>query len=256
MIRRWSVVLVATTLVLALAGCERLGISVPSIDLSGSSQPQSATVLTGRVVGITDGDTLTLLDQANIQHTIRLAGIDAPERSQPWGRQSQRVLSDFAFGKSVSVQQTDTDRYGRVVGQVFVEGQDVNRAMVEAGAAWAFRRYLTDETLLATEYRARRTGVGLWASNQEEPVPPWEWRRGSRSASASPEAPAAALQPTSLLSVPARTNGGSSFRCEGKRYCRQMSSCAEAQFYLRQCGVSSLDGNNDGQPCEVLCQTR
>lgn len=255
MVRLTAGVLAAMAAALSLSGCDSGLDAVPGLDLRTSAQPRTLAVLTGRVVGITDGDTLTLLDPSNQQLTIRLAEIDAPERSQPWGRQAQRTLSDLAFGKSASVQQTDTDRYGRIVGRVFVEGQDVNRAMVEAGAAWAFRRYLTDETLLATEERARRSGVGLWSVTQQEPVPPWEWWGGSRSASQPLNRQEAASRPQALLSPRGSAAGDADFRCEGKRYCRQMTSCAEANFYLRQCGVSSLDGNGDGQPCEVLCQT-
>jgi len=89
-------------------------------------------------------------------------------------------LSAFVFGKTISVQQTDTDRYGRVVGRLFSDGRDVNRAMVAVGAAWAFRRYLTDTSLIEVEARAKRERIGLWSMPEAQTVAPWDWRRGVR----------------------------------------------------------------------------
>lgn len=235
-----------------LTGCEQVA-SVVSQTAAG--QEANAVSFSGRVVGITDGDTITVLDEQNQQHTIRLAEIDAPERGQPWGDRSRQALSGLVFGKSVSVQQTDTDRYGRMVARVFSDGRDVNRAMVEEGGAWAYRDYLTDDTLIATEARARERRVGLWSMSDSQTVAPWEWRRGARVGQGAPGEPVRDVQPRSLLSTSPAADAGVGFTCSGKRYCRQMTSCAEAHFYLRQCGVSSLDGNSDGQPCEVLCGT-
>lgn len=211
------------------------------------------------MVGITDGDTITVLDHQNQQHTIRLAEIDAPERGQPWGDRSRQGLSTLVFGKSVSVQQTDTDRYGRVVARVFSDGRDVNRAMVEEGAAWAYRDYLTDDTLIATEARARQSRAGLWSMSDAQTVAPWEWRKGVRVGSGTidpaPSAPVRSLFAPAgeTPAAPAERQESGSFSCSGKRYCRQMNSCAEANFYLRQCGIDTLDGDGDGRPCEVVC---
>jgi endonuclease YncB( thermonuclease family) len=239
-----------------LVGCEQVA-SVVSQTRAGQEAP--AVSFIGRVVGITDGDTITVLDEQNQQHTIRLAEIDAPERGQPWGDRARQGLSALVFEKSVSVQQTDTDRYGRVVARVFSEGRDVNRAMVEEGAAWAYREYLTDDTLIATEARARQSRVGLWSMSDTQTVAPWEWRQGVRVGSGATD-PAPSAPVRSLFTpggetpaAPAESQESGSFSCSGKRYCRQMTSCAEANFYLRQCGVGSLDGDSDGRPCEVLC---
>ncbi len=234
-----------------LSGCERASAVVTQV---GADQAAARTIaFRGRVVGITDGDTITVLDDQNQQHTIRLAEIDAPERGQPWGNRSRQALSALVFGKTISVQQTDTDRYDRIVARLFADGRDVNRAMVEQGHAWAYRQYLTDETLVAVEARARASRVGLWSMSDQQTVAPWEWRQGVRGESG--EQPTA-VRPQGLFS-PALGSPAAvgQLSCSGKRFCRQMGSCAEAHFYLERCGVSSLDGNGDGEPCEQLCGT-
>lgn len=240
----------------AVVGCEQAATLIAQA--GGGARAENAVSFQARVVGITDGDSLTVLDELNQQHKVRLAEIDAPERGQPWGDRSRQALSALVFSKTVSVQQTDTDRYGRVVARVFADGRDVNRTMVEQGDAWAYRQYLTDHTLIATEARARQQAVGLWSISDQQTVAPWEWRQGVRVGTGDTGGPISAPRPQSLFTPAPGPAGGSSndqFSCSGKRYCRQMSSCAEAHFYLRQCGVSSLDGNSDGQPCEVLCGT-
>jgi len=244
---------------LAVSGCDQIGVvAQKTTDLIGiSPRSEPAVTFRARVVGVTDGDTLTVLDESNQQHTIRLAEIDAPERGQPWGARAKQTLSSLVFGKMVSLQQTDTDRYDRVVARVFADGEDINRAMVGQGAAWAYRRYLNDQTLIAVEANARRDRLGLWSLSDGETVEPWEWRKGKREGDGNiPTDGARGVRSLvaprqSVVTEPA--NGR--FSCSGKRYCRQMSSCAEAHFYLRQCGVASLDGNSDGEPCEMLCGT-
>jgi endonuclease YncB( thermonuclease family) len=234
----------------SVAACEQAATLVAQ---AGGGARAEAISFRARVVGITDGDTLTVLDEQNQQHTIRLAEIDAPERGQPWGDRSRQALSGLVFSKAVSVQQTDTDRYGRVVARLFADGRDVNRTMVEQGAAWAYRDYLTDQTLIATEARARQSKVGLWSMSDQETVAPWEWRRGVRVGTGDQPT---AVMPQGLFSpAPGSPAANAQFSCSGKRFCRQMSSCAEAHYYLERCGVSSLDGKGDGEPCEMLCGT-
>lgn len=259
-LKRFVRALAATLCVMTLtaaAGCEQAATLIAQA--TGGARAESAVSFQARVVGVTDGDSLTVLDEHNQQHRVRLAEIDAPERGQPWGDRSRQSLAGLVFGKTVSVQQTDTDRYGRVVARVFSDGQDVNRTMVEQGSAWAYRQYLTDETLIATEARARRERIGLWSMSDAQTVAPWEWRQGTRVGDGrQPGAERPATGVRSLLEPrpsSGRTEARSGqFNCSGKRYCRQMSSCAEANFYLRQCGVASLDGDGDGRPCEALCR--
>jgi endonuclease YncB( thermonuclease family) len=129
---------------------------------------------TGKAVSVQDGDTLHVLDDAKHEHTIRLDGIDAPERKQAFGTVARDRLAEITKGKPVTVQAGKRDKYGRTVARIEVEGQDVNRQMVVEGLAWHYTRYSDDATLAEAEGEARAAGRGLWADR--EPVPPWEWR--------------------------------------------------------------------------------
>jgi endonuclease YncB( thermonuclease family) len=133
--------------------------------------------LTGRVVGIADGDTFTLLTASNQQVKIRLAEIDAPESGQPYGNKSKQALSSLVFGKDVRVAVQTTDRYGRTVGRPYVGDLDVCAEMVRMGAAWAYREYLREKRLLTLESEAKAEKRGLWGLSEARNMPPWEWRR-------------------------------------------------------------------------------
>lgn len=147
-------------------------------------QTASAEVVTGRVVGVADGDTITVLDAQNTPHKVRLAGIDAPESKQPFGARSKQSLSDLVAGQTVTVETDKRDRYGRLVGKVIVAGLDANLAQLHRGMAWFYRQYeneLTSEDRRLydeAETRARQQRTGLWTD--PEPTPPWEWRRRGR----------------------------------------------------------------------------
>jgi endonuclease YncB( thermonuclease family) len=134
----------------------------------------------GRVVGITDGDTLTLLVEERQQVKVRLAEIDTPESAQPYGTQAKKELSALAFNREALVKEQDIDKYGRVVGRVFVDGLDVNAEMVRRGAAWVYPDYAKDVTLYVLENEAKRNRQGLWSLPESERTPPWEWRREKR----------------------------------------------------------------------------
>jgi endonuclease YncB( thermonuclease family) len=131
----------------------------------------------GRVVGIADGDTFTLLTPGNQQVKIRLAEIDAPESGQPYGNKSKQALSSLIYGKDVLVRVQTTDRYGRTVGRPYVGNLDVCEEMVRMGAAWAYRRYLRDQGLLTLEAEAKTQERGLWGLSEAQNTPPWAWRR-------------------------------------------------------------------------------
>ncbi len=140
--------------------------------------PADARMLEGRVVGVRDGDTIELLDAARERHVIRLAHIDTPEKAQPYGGKAKQFVSSLVYGKTVTIEVTDRDRYGRLVGVVYLEGANVNLRIVENGYAWWYRQYSTDVSYGRTELDAFERRSGLWADKR--PVPPWEWRRIKR----------------------------------------------------------------------------
>jgi endonuclease YncB( thermonuclease family) len=207
-----------------------------------------AASVTGRVVGIADGDTLTLLTASKQQVKVRLAEIDAPEKAQDFGQKSKQSLSELVYGKDVAVEQEDLDRYGRTVGRVRADGVDVNAEQVKRGMAWVYRQYVKDHTLFTLEQKARAAHRGLWAMTN--PLPPWEFRHAKRSGSTAYAAAPAPDRSTVLALM------GSGVQCGTKRYCNQMSACEEAKAYLVQCGLSKLDRDGDGVPCESLCSQR
>jgi len=134
----------------------------------------SAETFTGRVIGVADGDTLTVL-RAGGGEVVRLRGIDAPERGQPWGERAKQYASALVFGKVVAVEAAGRDRYGRLLAEVRLpDGRSLSQELVRAGYAWWFRRYSEDRRLARLEAEARTGRRGLWADLS--PVPPWEYR--------------------------------------------------------------------------------
>lgn len=129
----------------------------------------------GRVVGVTDGDTIKVLHNGKAEK-IRLHGIDCPEKAQPFGTKAKQFTSEMVFGKTVAVQVTDTDRYGRTVADVILpDGRVLNRELVASGLAWWYRKYSKDESLGQLEGKARSAKRGLWAD--PNPMPPWCYRK-------------------------------------------------------------------------------
>ncbi len=155
--------------------------------LALSARPPPADVA-GRVTKVVDGDTLHVRPEEGSgfpgrkprELKVRLAGADAPEHDQPHGREARRALEALVEGQDVLLHPLTTDRFGRTVARVEVGGRDVSEALVEAGHAWAFRRYLGrragDERLCELEYRARAAGAGLWALPPARRLAPWAFR--------------------------------------------------------------------------------
>lgn len=150
-----------------------------------------AETLSGKVVSVSDGDTITALDSEKQQHKIRLSGIDAPEKNQPFGQRSNQNLGQLVFGKQVDVEWNKRDRYQRIIGKVFVaeptcrksdcpKTLDAGLAQITVGMAWWYRQYAREQLPgdqlryeeAEAESKARR--IGLW--DDKEPIPPWEWR--------------------------------------------------------------------------------
>ncbi|PHM20672.1 MAG: nuclease [Curvibacter sp. PD_MW3] len=135
----------------------------------------------GKVVGITDGDTITVLDEQKTEQKVRLAGIDAPEKNQAYGQRSKQSLSALIFGKVVMVETNKRDRYGRNVGKVLLADQDVNLEQIRRGMAWFYREYKRELTTSdqrkydETESEAKAGQLGLWSDLS--PTPPWTFRK-------------------------------------------------------------------------------
>jgi endonuclease YncB( thermonuclease family) len=155
-----------------------------------------AESFSGRVVSVSDGDTITVLDTAHQQFKIRLSGIDAPEKAQPFGQRSKESLSRLVFGRDVTVEWRKRDRYGRTVGKVMVaeptcreticpKQLDACHAQVVAGMAWWYRQYAKEQEPVdanryeQSEQEARTRRIGLWSDPL--PTPPWEWRKEKKS---------------------------------------------------------------------------
>jgi endonuclease YncB( thermonuclease family) len=129
-----------------------------------------------KVVGITDGDTLTVMHVGRAE-AIRLYGIDAPERRQAWAARAKQLLGALTFGQTVHVSVRGRDRYGRTLADVTLrDGRHVNHELVRAGVAWWYRKYAPrDRRLEALEQEAREAQRGLW--QDADPQPPWEHRK-------------------------------------------------------------------------------
>lgn len=160
-----------------------------------SSSVQAETLL-GQVISISDGDTVTVLDANKASYHVRLAGIDAPEKKQPFGDRSKQALRALVFGKHVEVEWHKRDRYGRLVGKILVAKPDsactddrcpktidASLSQIEAGLAWHYKQYAREQVnedrvpYAETEDTARAKHRGLWS--ESDPIPPWEWRKRS-----------------------------------------------------------------------------
>lgn len=241
------------------------------------SQALLAESLTGKVVGVSDGDTITLLvenGQQKITHKIRLAQIDTPESSQPWGQKAKQALAGMVFSQTVRADVETTDKYNRKVANIFIDNLWVNAKLVEQGHAWVYRQYSHSQQLILLENQAKSAQLGLWGLSETKRMPPWEWRQLKKQNKLTPDqyedkANGTVVRqdgqisqlnqmtreqsPRDTVNRPTSTPSNSS-SCGNKSKCSEMSSCEEAKFYLTQCGLRKLDRNNDGVPCESMCK--
>ncbi|WP_162139865.1 thermonuclease family protein [Limisalsivibrio acetivorans] len=169
---------------------------------------------------VVDGDTVDVSTAEMETLRVRMACIDAPERGGVFGEESMGALKEYLDGETVEIVEQDMDRFGRIVGTVKVQGADVNLDMVRSGFARVYPRYCTDDDYYIAEKGARLAGVGLWAD----------------------------VEPVLMVA------GDASCKCGTKRYCGQMRSCAEAYCFTQKCGLTRLDGDKDGVPCESICR--
>lgn len=146
------------------------------------SQTSFAYEVTGKVIGVSDGDTIKVLTPEKQVIKVRLAEIDTPEKAQPYGQKAKQALSDAVFRKQVTLDIETTDRYGRKVAQVYTNDNWINGALVASGYAWVYRKYAktNKERLLNLEQQAKAAKRGLWSLPEAQRVPPWEWRKNNR----------------------------------------------------------------------------
>lgn len=131
--------------------------------------------LNGKVISVADGDTLTILTAEKSKERIRLEGIDAPETKQAYSAKSKAALSKAAKGKQVRVRWKSRDKYGRILGHIYVDDEWLNLNQIEDGFAWHYKKYSKDKKLAAAETEARKESRGLWT--ERDPMPPWEFRK-------------------------------------------------------------------------------
>lgn len=215
------------------------------------ASPSFAAEFTCRVKEALDGDTLACF---GMQEKVRLADIDAPEiehpgkPAQPYGEDARRALKSMVGGKDIKVVWREKDRYDRYIGTVYVGDIDVNAQMVRGGHAWVYKQYAEPQReafLLLLEEDARRVEPprGLWALPVDQQIEPWEFRKGKKPAANDNEDQS--VSPPGILPGP---------ECGTKKTCKDMTSCAEAKEFFTLCqGMSKLDRNKDGVPCEELC---
>lgn len=208
---------------------------------------QNANQVYCKVVGIKDGDTLTCLTKDKVRMEVRLAQIDAPEKNQAFGQSAKKALSKYVFGKSVKLRLSGKDNYKRDLAEVFVDDKNINKAMVADGYAWAYREYMKDSEYARLEKSARVGTKGLWS--QPNAIYPSDFRRGKRGEQT---APIQTKQIKEKVEKEVLADSGGS--CGLKTVCREMNNCAEARHYLNDCGLSRLDRDGDGVPCESICR--
>ena len=141
----------------------------------------ASKIIQGKVVSVADGDTITVLDAEKTQHKIRLQGIDAPEKAQAFGAKSKQALYEMVHGKTVQVSFEKSDKYGRILGKVLLDGQDICHQQIKAGLAWHYKKYQNQQPLAdrdaysASETAAKNEKLGLWSDLR--PVAPWDFRK-------------------------------------------------------------------------------
>jgi len=217
-----------------------VALAIALVGVLGSPASRAERWLDAKVVRTIDGDTLEVRSGDETLR-IRLAGIDTPERGQPWYRRSKQALAERVAGREVRINAIAIDRYGRTVGEVYADDACVGCELVREGHAWVYRRFSQDPILLELEAEARAAGRGLWGLPEAQRIPPWQWREGERRHAPAPATPGP---------------DPASWRCDAQPRCDEMSSCAEARYPLETCGLTRLDADGDGVPCEALCDPR
>lgn len=206
----------------------------------------NAENFSGKVIAVMDGDTLLVLRNGH-PVKVRLTGIDAPEKAQPFGTASQQSLAELVKGKQVQVESRAADDYGRLLATIRIGAVNVNHEQVRRGMAWEYSRFHSNKELMALQREAQQARRGLWAG--VESIEPSQWRKLHPSTFAADTTASAAAAKANPVNAASQSNSG---QC-AKKHCSQMSTCDEARDYLTRCGTRTLDGDGDGTPCESLC---
>lgn len=135
--------------------------------------------LVGKVIKVSDGDTVTILTEDKVSHRIRLNDIDAPEKKQPFGNKSRDNLASYIAGEIITVKYKSKDKYGRILGTIYFENLDINLQQIKNGYAWVYKQYSENQTYYQEEQKAKDLKKGLWIA--KEPLAPWEYRKKRKS---------------------------------------------------------------------------
>ncbi len=224
------------------------------LGLEAAHARPAAKALEGTVVRVTDGDSLWLEPSPpGAPVELRLQDIDAPEICQAWGPEAKRALQDLVLNKSVSVRVSGRDTHGRTLGTLYLDTLNINKTLVQDGHAWSHRYKFDRGPYVAEERMAKALTRGF--NGDAGAVMPRDFRRdhgpcqsGDALGVAAPATPAAPAMAPKTVALPAPA--AAAYRCDGRTYCSQMRSCAEATWFLKHCPGVKMDGNNDGVPCE------
>lgn len=199
-----------------------------------------------KVLAVMDGDTV-FVKSGPFKAKLRLVNIDAPEKDQPFGKESQESLQSLIGGKIIHVESKAVDKFGRTIAVISIGDINVNEEQVRRGMAWAYSRSREGRAYARLQSEAQLAKRGLW--QQANPQSPSQWRK------LHPSEPTKRIQPQHKKAQPQtqKPEKFSNLACGKKNYCSQMVTCDEAHFYLTVCGVKRLDTNKDGIPCESLC---
>ena len=201
-----------------------------------------------KVIGVKDGDTIVLL-QDNKPLTVRLYGVDSPEKAQDFGTQAKNFTSDMVFGKYVTLASKGNDRYGRTIGEIaLLDGRSLNKELVANGFAWYYRAYANDPKLGYLENDARRLEKGLWS--HPNPTPPWDFRKDKRKGGNKKEVKATAPLPADAAREVFICPGGGAKTYHVKKDCSALNRCkgqietvtlgnAEMNLHLNPCKICS-----------------
>lgn len=229
--------------------CRRLswvGLWLTAAVAAAPAAPQR--VVQGTVSRVVGGDSLWLTPADGTAIEVRLRDIDAPEPCQPWGPEARQALEELLLGKAVALRSSGRDERGRAVGVLMLDDVNVGIRQVEEGHAWSVRTRWDEGPLVKQERMARALARGLHAAPGAQM--PRHFRVTHGPCGAGEVAVNRPASPAPAVTTPSPPAAANRFRCDGRTYCSQMTSCAEAKYFLAQCPGVKMDGDGNGMPCE------